>query len=132
MKYLIDLKNALLSHFDELTGDNTQLHINNGELPADSNTATYIARFELLNCRVVQPFDVLGFIRLWFAGLDKDVPQLKFECNIIDLETYDITVDILLKDKLTFTNEGAIICDDLVWSDAAGTFIKASIIHGDV
>lgn len=132
MKYLISLKNDLLTRFPELTGDDTQLQIINGELPHDSSTIHYIARFYLLNCRIAHPFDVLGYIRKWFEQHGKPIPKLAFDCDVIDLETYDLQIDISLDDKLNFAEDGtANLCDDLVWSDKAGTFVKASIVFGD-
>ena len=133
MKYLITLKNDLLSRFPELTGDDTQLQIVNGELPQNSHTVAYIARFYLLNCRIASPFDVLGFIRVWFEAHGKPVPPLQFDCDVIDIETYDLQIDISLSDKLNFTDDGtANLCDDLVWSEGVGSFVKASIVYGDI
>ena len=132
MKYLISLKNDLLSRFLELTGDNTQLQIINGELPPDRSTIHYVARFYLLNCRLPNPFDILGFIRRWFEHHGKPVPKLTFDCDVVNLETYDLQIDISLDDKLNFADDGtASLCDDLVWSDTAGTYVKASIVYGD-
>lgn len=132
MKYLIDLKNDLLARFPELTGDNTQLQIVNGELGKDTHTVNYIARFILLDCRLPSPFDVIGFIRIWFEGRSLDTPQLNFDCDVIDLETYDLQIDISLNDKLTFIAIDAVaVCPELVWSDEAGTFISSSILAGD-
>lgn len=130
MKYLIELKNDLLAQFDELTGDNTQLQIVNGELGKDSNTVNYIARFILLDCRLPNPFDVLGFLRLWFASRSLDTPQLNFDCDVIDLESYDLQIDIGLSDKLTITADGTTsVCYPLVWSEELSTFINGAIVQ---
>ena len=45
MKYLIDLKNDLLAQFPALTGDKTFLQLVNGNLPPETQTVSYIARF---------------------------------------------------------------------------------------
>lgn len=130
MKYLITLKNDLLARFPELTGDNTQLQIVNGELGKDTHTVNYIARFILLDCRLPSPFDVLDFIRVWFEGRSLDTPQLNFDCDVIDLETYDLQIDIALSDKLNIATDGTTtICYPLVWSEALGTFINGAIVQ---
>ena len=130
MKYLIDLKNDLLAQFPALTGDNTQLQIVNGELGKDTHTVNYIARFILLDCRLPSPFDVIGFIRIWFEGRSLDTPQLNFDCDVIDLETYDLQIDIALSDKLNIATDGTTtICYPLVWSEALSTFINGAIVQ---
>ena len=129
MKYLIDLKTDLLARFDELTGDNTQLQIVNGEIGKDSTTVNYIARFILIDCRLPSPFDVLGFIRVWFDSHAMPVPQLNFDCDVIDLETYDLQIDIALADKLNIAIDGTTtVCYPLVWSDELGTYINGAIV----
>lgn len=130
MKYLIDLKNDLLARFPELTGEDTKLQIVNGELSKDSQTVIYIARFILLNCRLANPFDILGFIRVWFDDRELDTPQLNFDCDVIDLETYDLQVDISLADKLNIATDGSTtICYPVVWSDKLGRFINGAIVQ---
>lgn len=130
MKYLIHLKNDLLERFPELTGDDTQLQIVNGELSKDSQNIAYIARFILLNCRLASPFDILGFIRVWFDDRELDTPQLNFDCDVIDLETYDLQIDIALSDKLSIASDGTTtICYPLVWSEELSTFINGAIVQ---
>ncbi len=130
MKYLVDLKNDLLDRFTELTGDNTQLQIVNGELGKDTTTVNYIARFIMIDCRLPIPFDVLGFIRVWFASRSLDTPQLNFDCDVIDLESYDLQIDIALSDKLNIANDGTTtICYPLVWSEELSTFINGAIVQ---
>lgn len=132
MKYLIDLKNDLLAHFDELTGDKTYLQIVNGNMPSNTQTVSYIARFVLVDCRLAEPFAVLAFIRQWFETRGRTIPDLNFDCDVIDLESYDLQIDIGLNDKLTFTPDGVNVCPELVWSDTAGTFISSAILAGDL
>lgn len=133
MKYLIDLKNDLLAQFDELTGDKTYLQIVNGNMPFNTQTVSYIARFVLVDCRLAEPFTVLAFIRQWFSTRGRTIPDLNFDCDVIDLESYDLQIDIGLTDKLAFLPNGGVnICPEPVWSDEAGTFISSAILAGDL
>lgn len=133
MKYLINLKNDLLAQYPELTGDKTQLQVVNGNMPSTTQTVSYIARFILLDCRISEPFAILAFIRQWFETQSKTIPDLNFDCDVIDLESYDLQIDIGLSDKLTFLPDGGVnICTELVWSDAAGTFISSAILAGGI
>lgn len=137
MKYLITLKNDLIAAFDGLTPDKTMLQLVNGELKPDSSTVNYIARFTLIDCRLPDPFLVIAFIRTWFNQRFYDVagvnqPSLNFDCDVIDLETYDIQIDIGLTDKLNIDNDGSYtICPPLVWSEQVGGFINSVILMGD-
>lgn len=129
MKYLFNLRNDLIDRFDELTPSKVQLQILNGELPDTSQTIAYTARFYLLDCRLQQPFDVLGFIRKWFEHHAMSVPQLMFDCDVIDLESYDLQIDLLLSDKLNILDDGTTsVCPELVWSDEVGAYIANTII----
>lgn len=130
MKYLIELKNDLIHHFDDLTPDKVELAIINGEIPKSSHTIQYIARFLLKDCRINNPFDVLGFIRKWFEKKGKDIPDLSFDSDVIDLESFDLQIDISLFDKLSMDDNGSTkVCPMPVWSDALGTFINGAIVN---
>lgn len=130
MKYLIDLKNDLLAQFPALTGDKTFLQLVNGNLPPETQTVSYIARFIFTDCKLAEPFAVIGFIRIWFEGRSLDTPQLNFDCDVIDLETYDLQIDIALSDKLNIATDGTTtICYPLVWSEALSTFINGAIVQ---
>ena len=132
MKYLIDLKNDLLAQFTPITSDKTFLQLVNGNLPPETQTVSYIARFIFTDCKLAEPFAVLAFIRQWFDARGRSVPELSFDCDVIDLESYDLQIDISLNDKLTFIAVDAVaVCPELVWSDEAGTFISSSILAGD-
>lgn len=131
MRYLIDLKNDLIHYFDEVTADKVSLMLVNGELLGSSYSVSYIARFILIDCKLPDPFHVLTFIRTWFADRAMTVPDLNFDCDVIDLESYDLQIDIGLSDKLNIADDGQYtICPNLVWSDAVGAFISSSIAAG--
>ena len=133
MKYLFDLKNAIIDRFPALTADKVQLQIVNGNLPPTSQTLGYIARLYLLDCKLPNPYDVLGFIRKWFETRNMAIPELMFDCDVIDLESYDLQIDIQLSDKLNIGSDGATsVCPDVVWSDVLGTFISGAIVACDL
>lgn len=127
MKYLLTLKNDLIAHFDALTADKTQLHITHGDVARGTQTVRYTARFVLVDCRLSSPFDVLGFIKTWFATHALNEPDLAFECEVIDFETYDLQIDIALSDKLVYTDTGALVCPPPVWSETLGTWISGAV-----
>lgn len=129
MQYLITLKNDLISAFDGLTPDKVSLFIVNGEMAKTSNNVSYIARFLLLDCRLPNPFAVVGYIKHWFESHNLTVPDLNFSSEVIDLETYDLEIDLGLTDKLIISDNGkqVQICYSPVWSERLGTFIKGGI-----
>lgn len=127
MKYLLQLKNDLINRFDDLTADKVALYLVNGELGKNSHTVQYIARFSLHDCRINNPFDVLMFIRAWFENANRDVPDLNFDCEVVDLESYDLQIDLALFDKLSVKNGTTEVCLSPVWSDTADTFISGAI-----
>lgn len=128
MKYLIELKNDLIQHFDDLTPDKVTLQLVNGEIAKNSYTVQYIARFTLQDCRLASPFDVLMFIKSWFKSQQKDEPDLNFDCEVIDLESYDLQIDLALFDKLLVKKDGTTeVCLPPVWSDTADTFVSGAI-----
>lgn len=127
MNYLINLKKDLINSFDGLEPDKVQLHLVNGELGASAPVVKYIARFVLLDCRIATPFDVLAFIRGWFDAHGHPVPDIHFGCEVIDLESYDLQIDLGLSDKIIITDGRALICPPPIWSDGVGTFIAGAI-----
>lgn len=126
MKYLLTLKNELIAHFTALTPDKVALFIVNGDMPKQSQTVNYVARLVLTDCRLASPFDVLGFVRLWFERYGVDI-DLAFECEVIDLETYDLQIDMTLSDKLILTDTGTLVCPPPVWSETLGTWISGAV-----
>lgn len=133
MKYLYTLKDNLINSFTTLTPDKTFLLIVNGELAKNSSQVNYIARFILTDCREDDPFLLLTFIRQWFASRALDIPDLSFDCDVIDLESYDLQIDIALFDKLNIASDGSYaVCLPPVWSDELGTFINGAIVAGDL
>ncbi len=129
MKYLINLKNDLIETFDSLTAEKVHLSVLNGEMKKESTDVNYISRFLLIDCRLPEPFAVLGFIRKWFENHSMPIPDINFSSEIINHETYDFEIDISLTDNLTLSADGTKtqICFDPVWSDKLGTFIKGNI-----
>lgn len=133
MKYLYTLKDNLINSFTTLTPDKTFLLIVNGELAKTSSQVHYIARFIFTDCREDDPFLLLTFIRQWFASRALDIPDLSFDCDVIDLESYDLQIDIALFDKLNIASDGSYaVCLPPVWSDELGTFINGAIVAGDL
>lgn len=127
MNYLITLKKDLIDTFDSLEPDKVQLHLVNGELGSSGQVVKYIARFILLDCRIATPFDILAFIRSWFDTSGYPVPDINFGCEVIDLESYDLQIDLGLSDKIIITGGKAVVCPPPIWSDAVGTFIGGVI-----
>lgn len=127
MNYLITLKKDLTDTFDSLEPDKVQLHLVNGELGASGQMVKYIARFILLDCRISTPFDILAFIRGWFDTSGYAVPDINFNCEVIDLESYDLQIDLGLSDKIIITDGKAVVCPPPIWSDGVGTFIAGAI-----
>ncbi len=129
MQYLITLKNDLIQSFDDLTPDKVSLFIVNGEMSHANNDVNYIARFLLIDCRLPKPFILLAFIRQWFAHHNMTVPDIHFNSEIIDNETYDFEIDISLTDSLIISDDGTTtnLCYEPVWSDAVGGYIKGNI-----
>lgn len=133
MKYLLNLKKDLIASFTTLTPDKTELYIVNGELGKTATTINYVARFILIDCREPDPFLVITFIRQWFASRNRDIPDLNFDCEVINLETYDLQIDIGLFDKLNIASDGNYaVCLPPVWSDELGTFINGAIVAGNL
>lgn len=125
MIYLQQLKDNLLTKFQsELTADKTHLFIVNGELSANSSDINYIARFLFIDCRSNDPFNILTYIRYWFEQSGRLVPDLNFDSEIIDAETYDLTVDIGLMDKLVIDESGDYhLCPPKVYSETLGDWV---------
>ena len=129
MKYLQQLKDDLLAKFAaQLTADKVHLFLVNGELPSNSGDINYIARFLFIDCRDNNPFGLMTFIRKWFESKGYPVPDLNFDSEIIDAETYDLTVDIGLMDKLVINESGDYhLCPPKVWSDALDNWVAKDI-----
>lgn len=127
MDNLIALKKALTTRFYDISPDKLQLHLVNGTLPKTSHVVSYIARFVFLDVRVSTPFEVIGFIRHWYEQHGLTAPELSFDCEVIDLESYDLQIDLNLSDKLILTEAGVQVCPAPVWSEALGTFISGAI-----
>ncbi len=129
MQYLYTLKDDLINAFDVLTPDKVSLFIVNGEMANSSSNISYIARFLFLDCRVQNPFNLLGFIRKWFESHNMEIPNINFASEIIDLETYDFEIDINLMDSLAISDNGmdTLVCYPPVWSDKLGAFVKGNI-----
>ena len=129
MKYLQQLKDDLLAKFEsQLTADKVHLFLVNGELPSNSADMNYIARFLFIDCRDGDPFSLMTFIRTWFDSKGYKVPDLNFDSEIIDSETYDLTVDIGLVDKLVINEEGDYhLCPPKIWSDALGDWVTIDV-----
>ncbi len=132
MQYLITLKDDLINAFDVLTPDKVSLFIVNGEMTKTSSDVSYIARFLFVDCRLSKPFNLLGYIRKWFERHNMTIPDVNFSSEIIDLETYDLEIDIGLMDNLIISDDGTDtqICYNPVWSDKLGAFIKGNIAVG--
>lgn len=129
MKYLQQLKDDLLARFEsQLTADKVHLFLVNGELPSNSADMNYIARFLFIDCRDGDPFSLMTFIRKWFDSKGYKVPDLNFDSEIIDSETYDLTVDIALTDKLVINNDGNYhLCPPKVWSEVFGNWVTKDL-----
>ena len=129
MKYLQQLKDDLLAKFAaQLTADKVHLFLVNGELASNSGDINYIARFLFIDCRDNDPFSLMTFIRKWFESKGYPVPDLNFDSEIIDAETYDLTVDIGLMDKLVINESGDYqLCPPKVWSDALDNWVTKDI-----
>lgn len=129
MIYLQQLKDNLLARFQsELTPDKTHLFLVNGELSATSSDINYIARFLFIDCRSNDPFNILTYIRYWFKQSGRPVPDLNWDAEVIDAETYDLTIDIGLMDKLIATGEGDYhLCPPKVWSDTLDNWVEKSV-----
>ena len=125
MKYLQQLKDDLLNQFnDQLTADKVHLFIVNGELSSTSSDISYIGRFLFIDCRDGDPFSLLTYIRKWFESQGYAVPDLNFNCEVIDAETYDLEIDIGLVDKLVISDDGSYHqCPPKVWSEALNDFV---------
>lgn len=129
MIYLQQLKDDLLAKFAaQLTADKVHLFLVNGELPSNSGDINYVARFLFLDCRDSNPFSLMTFIRKWFELKGYPVPDLNFDSEIIDAETYDLTVDIGLMDKLVIDNSGDYhLCPPKVYSESLGDWVSPEI-----
>lgn len=129
MKYLQQLKDDLLTNFEsQLTADKVHLFLVNGELPFNSGDINYIARFLFIDCRDGDPFSLMTFIRKWFQSKGYAIPDLNFDSEIIDAETYDLTVDIGLVDKLVVSDDGSYsLCPPKVWSDVLDDFVTKDV-----
>lgn len=129
MIYLQQLKDNLLTKFQsELTADKTHLFIVNGELSANSSDINYIARFLFIDCRSNDPFNILTYIRYWFEQSGRLVPDLNWDAEVIDAETYDLTIDIGLMDKLIATGEGDYhLCPPKVYSETLGDWVSPEL-----
>lgn len=129
MFYLHKLKDDLLSNFQQITADKTFLQIVNGDLPSNSNIIKYMARFIFTDCRIADPFHVMTYIRHWFSNYSLPIPDINFDCDVIDLETYDLQIDILLNDKLNIQADGSYtVCPSQVWSNTVGGFVSSNIV----
>lgn len=129
MIYLQQLKDDLLTKFEsELTPDKTHLFIVNGELSANSGDINYIARFLFIDCRSNDPFNILTYIRYWFEKSGRPVPDLNWDAEVIDAETYDLTIDIGLMDKLVPVREGDYsLCPPKIYSDTLGDWVSPEV-----
>ncbi|ALF60331.1 phage tail protein [Psychrobacter urativorans] len=129
MKYLQQLKDDLLTNFaTQLTADKVHLFLVNGELASNSGDINYTARFLFIDCRDSDPFSLMTYIRKWFESKGYAVPDLNFDSEIIDAETYDLTVDIGLIDKLVVRDDGSYsLCPPKVWSDMLGDFVTKNV-----
>lgn len=129
MIYLQQLKDNLLTKFQsELTADKTHLFIVNGELSANSSDINYIARFLFIDCRSNDPFNILTYIRYWFEQSGRLVPDLNWDAEVINAETYDLTIDIGLMDKLIATGEGDYhLCPPKVYSETLGDWVSPEL-----
>lgn len=129
MIYLQQLKDNLLTKFESvLTADKTHLFIVNGELSATSSDINYIARFLFIDCRSNDPFNILTYIRYWFKQSGRLVPDLNWDAEVIDAETYDLTIDIGLMDKLIATGEGDYhLCPPKVYSETLGDWVSPEV-----
>ncbi len=129
MKYLQQLKDDLLAKFAaQLTADKVHLFLVNGELSSNSGDITYIARFLFIDCRDNDPFGLMTFIRKWFQSRGYPVPDLNFDSEIIDAETYDLTVDIGLVDKLVINEAGDYhLCLPKIWSDSLEDWVTKDV-----
>lgn len=125
MKYLQQLKDDLLDKFEsQINPEKAHLFLVNGELPSNSGDINYVARFLFIDCRDGDPFSLLTYIRKWFESKGYPVPDLNFDCEVIDAETYDMTIDIGLMDKLVINNDGDYhLCPPKVWSDELGDWV---------
>lgn len=129
MRYLQQLKDDLLTNFAaQLTADKVHLFLVNGELASNSGDINYIARFLFIDCRDGDPFSLMTFIRKWFQSKGYAIPDLNFDSEIIDAETYDLTVDIGLVDKLVVSDDGGYsLCPAKVWSDVLDDFVTKDV-----
>lgn len=129
MQYLQQLKDDLIAQFaDVLTPDKVHLFIVNGEMTAGSSDINYIARFLFIDCRSNDPFSLITYVRHWFDKNGRTAPDINFDSEIIDAETYDLTLDIGLMDKIVTGDNGkAHICPPKVWSDAFGEFVAPEV-----
>ena len=129
MKYLQQLKDDLLAKFAaQLTADKVHLFLVNGELSSNSGDINYIARFLFIDCRDNDPFSLMTFIRKWFESKGYPVPDLNFDSEIIDAETYDLTVDIGLVDKLVINEAGDYhLCLPKIWSDSLEDWVTKDV-----
>lgn len=129
MKYLQHLKDDLLVKFvDELNPEKVHLFLVNGELTSNSGNINYVARFLFIDCRDGDPFNLLTYIRKWFESKGYPVPDLNFDCEVIDAETYDLTVDIGLMDKLVINAEGDYnLCPPKIWSDTFSDWVTQDV-----
>ncbi len=125
MKYLQQLKDDLLVKFEsQLTADKVHLFLVNGELASNVGDITYTARFLFIDCRDNDPFGILTFIRKWFQSKGYAVPDLNFDSEIIDAETYDLSVDIGLVDKLVINEAGDYhLCPPKIWCEELGNWV---------
>lgn len=129
MKYLQQLKDDLLNQFnDQLTADKVHLFIVNGELSSTSSDISYIGRFLFIDCRDGDPFSLLTYIRKWFESKGYAVPDLNFNCEVIDAETYDLEIDIGLVDKLVISDDGSYHqCPPKVYSESLGDWVAVDV-----
>ncbi|AGP49464.1 hypothetical protein PSYCG_09850 [Psychrobacter sp. G] len=129
MKYLQQLKDDLLAKFAaQLTADKVHLFLVNGELSSNSGDINYIARFLFIDCRDNDPFSLMTFIRKWFESKGYPIPDLNFDSEIIDAETYDLTVDIGLVDKLVINEAGDYhLCLPKIWSDSLEDWVTKDV-----
>ncbi|WP_201556284.1 phage tail protein [Psychrobacter sp. 72-O-c] len=134
MKYLQQLKDDLLVKFEsQINPEKAHLFLVNGELPANSGDINYVARFLFIDCRDGDPFSLLTYIRKWFESKGYPVPDLNFDCEVIDAETYDMTIDIGLMDKLVINVSGDYnLCPPKIWSDAFGDWVTQDVADSAV
>ena len=120
MQHLIALRQHLSESIADLSPENLSVLVLNGGLSAGQ--LNYTVRIVLIDHRG-DPLQVLALVQHWLDTQHRSSDaQIAFESEVIDHDTFDLQIDLQMRDKMVINPDGYHLCEETVWIDELGVF----------